>query len=214
MKGERMSQIIYYSLRECEMSRDQLERRLSQWWRNCNDDPWVQHRATLIARSWPYYTLDEMEMLADLLLYEEERNVLKESSIRPEQHVRMSLHAYRCFERAVLSLTRLRRTATLPAPTTFIFANFPGERTRGQGQGEVTLVFPDDLRLVRRDNMTFYASLRDELVMKASEQRRTFLVRGQERVAILELARRLPPWVLVGTPREVQMEVPQEGASE
>jgi hypothetical protein len=199
-----MPQTMYYSLRECEMSRDQLERRLRQWWRDCSHDPWVQLRATLIARSWPYYTLDEMEMLADLLLSEEERNVLKESCTRPEQHVRMSQHAYYCFERAVLALTRLRRTATIPTPTTFLFANFPGER--GQVQGEVVLVFPDDLRLVRRDGVTFYASLRDELVMKASAQRRTSLVRGQERVAILKQTRALAPWVLVGTPREVQME--------
>ncbi len=205
-----MAQSIYYSLRECEMSRDQLERRLAQWWKDCPDDPWIQLRASLIARSWPYYTLDEMEKLADLLLSEEERSVLKESSIRPDQHVRMSQHAYWCFERTVLSLIRLRRTATTPAPTAFIFANFPGERTSRQAQGEVVLVFPDDLRLVRRDGVTFYASLRDELVMKASPQRRTSLVRGQERITIIKQARHLPPWVLVGTPREVQ----QEGASE
>lgn len=200
-----MPQSIYYSLRECEMSRDQLERRLAQWWKDRPDDPWVRLRASLIARSWPYYTLDEMEKLADLLLAEEERSVLKESSSRPEQHVRMSQHAYWCFERAVLALTRLRRTTTIPTPTTFLFANFPGI-PGSQAQGEVVLVFPDDLRLVRRTGVTFYASLHDQLVMKASAQRRTSLVRGQERVAILTCARTLPPWVLLGTSREVTME--------
>jgi hypothetical protein len=190
-----------------------LQHRLYQWWKDRVDDPWVKLRDTLTKRPWPYYTLTELEKLADLLLHKEERSVLKEISTRPAKHVRMSQHAYWCFERTALSLAKMRHTAAIPGQTAFVFANFPGSEpdTSRQPQGEVVLVFPYDLRILRQNGLTYYASPGDELVMKASELRHASLVRGQERIAFLKLARSLAPWVLAGTPREVQMEIPQEG---
>jgi len=209
-----MPPTIYYSLREGEMSRDHLHNRLEQWWKDRVEDPWVKLRVTLLERSCPYYTLPELEELVDLLLHEEEREVLKDVGTQLSQPVRMSQHAYRGYERALLSLARLHHIAPYPRPTTFLFSSFPGakEGEDEQPRGEVIFTFPYDLRLLRLEGVTYYVSPGDELVIKASPSGRPLLVRGQERARILKHAQSLAPWILIGTGREVQMGVsPQEG---